>query len=181
MKVRTFAENLFASVSLVQQEPVSGVPYKTADEEYEIKEGELVLLARYGKRVMNDTEEAFYAILAVAYRPFDKTFHTKRSNGLKILHPCFPVKHPFNSALPPSVTTRPIDGCEYLMTTSAVKNPDSKSEFRVDTYIVHKPSNLTGNRIYIGFENVMQFLLTTPGFEPHAGALAISWMKYKTI
>ena len=174
MKVMTFTENLFASVSLVQQEPVSGVPYKTADEEYEIKEGDLVLLAR-----TDNDEKPLYAILAVAYRLLDKTFHARRDRGVKILHPLYPNGHCFCSALPPSVKTGPVG--EYLMSTSAVKNPDSKSEFHVDTYIVYIPSSLTGNRIYIGFENVMQFLLTTPGYEPHAGALAISWMKYKTI
>lgn len=176
MKVSTFTENLIASVALVQQEPFNEKPYRMVNEEYEIKEGDLVLLVRTG-----DKEKPLYGLLTVAYRLFDKTFHARRDRGVKILHPLYPVGHYFCSVLPPSVTAGPIDGCEYLLSKSAVKNPDSKSEFHVDTYIIKMPSYLTGNCIYIGFENVMRFLLTTPGFEPHAGALAISWKMNKTI
>jgi hypothetical protein len=169
MKPGTFADNLFASIALVKQEPIDK-PFKTTDEEYEIKKGDLVLLARYG-----DKEEILYAILAEAHQPCNKTFHSLKNNGLRTLHPCYPRNHPCKSVLPPSVIDGPIDGCEYLMSKSAVGHPPSS------TYIIYDPSYLTGNRIYIGFENVMYFLLTTPGYEPHAGALAISWMKYKNI
>jgi hypothetical protein len=168
MKIKTFAENLFAALALVRQEPFSEKPYKTADEDYEIKIDDLVLLAR-----TDNDKKVLYAILAKAYKTeTGKSFHALKDGGMKILFPASAVGHWTNHGLPPEITGKMFDGCQYLMSNSMVDHPPKDSRW------IYETDHLTDDRVYIGFENVMQFLLMTPGFEPHAGALAISWMMY---
>jgi hypothetical protein len=169
MKISTFAENLFAALALVKQEPFKEKPYKTKDEEYEIKVGDLVLLAR-----TNNDKKVQYAILAKVYKTeTGKSFYALKDGGMKILFPAPAVGHWTNHGLPPETTGKMFDGCQYVMSNSMVDHPPKNSRW------IYETSYLTDNRVYIGFENVMQFLLTTPGFEPHAGALAISWMMHE--
>jgi hypothetical protein len=172
MKVRTFAENLFASVSLVKQEPGDHKFHTTADEDYALKKGDLVLLAR----TKND-KEIEYAILAKVYQLISnsKAFYALSDGGMKILFPA-PIKRNWRDyGLPPAIRSSDFDGCQYLMRDSMVDHPPK------DAWCIFGPKYLTDNRIYIGFENVMGFLLTTPGMEPHAGALAISWMMSENV
>lgn len=172
MKVSTFTENLFASVSLVKQEPIDSEFYTMADENYALEKDDLVLLVR-----TNHDKIVQYTILAKVYKlvPNSKSFHALKSGGMRIIFPSPAKGNWMNHGLIPRVSSKAFDGCQYLMQSSMVDHPPK------DTWWICGPSYITDNRIYVGFENVMRFLLTTPGMEPHAGALAISWMMNKTI
>lgn len=143
---------LFDSVAFESSERI----YKTKEEKYKLKKGDLVLLPR-----VNNDKRVDFAVIAIVYKQNGDGFYALR-HELRILHR---FNCGYDSVLPS--VSGPIGGCEYLMEKAMVEHPPK------DAYLVFGPKYLTDNRICVGLENVMRFLLETPGFEPHAGSLAI--------